>query len=225
MGSKHGAAREQVAFAPLQTAASRSGKRQSPRACARATWRWLSQKSVGVALLCTLLVIPTLAARAAADGVSFGPHDVRSVFHVAKSENGNQVHYALRLSDTCQPLGKQPAFAYWRRARTKGFIEAPLEGMGRFVYGASDDQVVESGPDGTRVRFYVKALERVSIEVHVQKGPSGCTTSTTTTLSGKRIRLSYAFVQLGGLGLRVKYVDVVGYGADGVRVTERMRPQ
>ena len=63
---------------------------------------------------------------AQAQGVSFGPNDVQSVFHVSKSQNRNQVHYALRLDQQCRPVGKAPVYGYWKklekRGRSKGRI-------------------------------------------------------------------------------------------------------
>ena len=160
-----------------------------------------------------------------AHDVPFGPHDVRSVFYVAKSENRNQVHYAARLDGACRPQGKQPVFAYWRRVRpTGGVFDAPLTGMGQMVYGASDDQVVDVGSNGGRIQMYVKALERLRIEVGIHKASTGCTATSLTTLRGVRVRLTHAFVQLGAMGLRVRWVDVFGRDAGGAQIRERMEP-
>jgi hypothetical protein len=115
-------------------------------------------------------------------------------------------------------------FAYWRRVRLGEVFDAPLTGMGRMVYGASDEQVVEAGTQGGRVQMHVKALERLRIEVDIRKAESGCATVSLTTLQGRRVRLSHAFVQLGGLGMRVRWVDVFGHDAQGKQVRERMQP-
>jgi hypothetical protein len=177
-------------------------------------------------LVIALAVITLFAASAeGAAGLSFGPYDVRSVFHVAKSENMNQVHYAVRLDGSCHPRGSKPVFAYWRRTRGHGYFDAPLTGMGSFVYGASDDQIVKAAASGSRVEFYVKALQRVRIEVEIRKTPNGCESDSFTSLRGARMRLSHAFVQLGGFANRVRWVDLVGYRENGARVNERLRPQ
>src|SRR5690348_6852763 len=39
---------------------------------------------------------------------------VSSVFYLAKSENKNQVHYAVRVDDRCRPVGAAPVYGYWR---------------------------------------------------------------------------------------------------------------
>jgi hypothetical protein len=162
--------------------------------------------------------------QAAASAVPFGPHDMRSLFHVEKSENKNQVHYALRLDSSCKPVGKQPVFGYWRRLKGGERVDAPLVGPGARVYGPSDEQKVERTSTGVRINTFVKALPRLRIEVKVDKGASGCNATAYTMLKGARARLSYAYLQLGTFGMRVKYVDVVGKRvSDGVELKERFQ--
>jgi len=156
--------------------------------------------------------------------VTFGPNDVHSAFHVEKSENKNEVHYAVRVDAGCHPLGKTPVFAYWRRLRKGTRVDEPLTGPGVRVYGASGDQSVNLTPTGGRVTMYVRALKRVSIDIRVDKTKNGCVAVPTVTLKKERARLSHAFLQLGRFGLTVKYVDVVGTRErDGAKVTEQFR--
>ena len=160
---------------------------------------------------------------ASAAAVLFGPHDVHSVFHVKKSENQNQVHYALHLDETCKPMGKRPVFAYWQRLRSGKRIDDQLTGLGTTVYGASEEQKVQAQKaGGATVEMFVKALKNVRITIDVQKTPSGCKATAYTTIQKQKARLSHAFLQLGSWGLTVKYVDVVGFRvSDGARLAER----
>jgi hypothetical protein len=176
-----------------------------------------------VVACCVLLLVTGLGVTAsAAAGVSFGKHDLRSVFYVAKSENQNQVHYGLRLDAECRPHKKAPVFAYWRRYRETGRVDAVLEGPGVRVYGASDEQKVQAGTTGGTVDMYVKALPRVRIHVKVEKTADGCKATPLVTLQKQRAKLSHAFLQLGRWGLMVKYVEVVGTReADGKRISEK----
>ncbi len=168
-----------------------------------------------------LLVLSASATRAAS--VLFGPHDVRSVFHVAKSENQNQVHYALHLDADCRPMGKRPVFAYWQRLREGKRIDDQLTGLGTTVYGASEEQkTIARGKGASSVEMFVKALKAVRISIEVQKTPQGCRAVPYATILKQRARLSHAFLQLGTWGLTVKYVDVVGFRvSDGRRIAER----
>jgi Domain of unknown function (DUF4833) len=168
---------------------------------------------------------PSLPCTTRALAVLFGPHDVRSVFHVKKSENQNQVHYALHLDATCKPMGTRPVFAYWQRLRDGKRIADPLTGLATSVYGASDEQLVSlQKPGVSSVEMFVKALKSVRITIEVEKTAQGCTATPYTQILKQRARLSHAFLQLGALGLTVKYVDVVGYRrGDGARLAERHR--
>jgi hypothetical protein len=192
--------------------------RAGPRA---STFRSTLRAAFPLLLSCLLSLLPC-DARAA--NVLFGPHDVHSLFHVAKSENQNQVHYALHLDATCKPMGKRPVFAYWQRLREGGKrIDDQLTGIGTTVYGASDEQkVIARSSGGSDIEMFVKALKTVRITIEVQKTAQGCQAVPYTTILKQRARLSHAFLQLGAWGLNVKYVDVVGFRmSDGKRVAER----
>jgi hypothetical protein len=165
------------------------------------------------------------ASPALAEGVTFGPNDVRSVFYVSKSENQNQVHYGLRVDASCRPLKDTPVFAYWRRLKKNVRVDEPLVGPGRRVYGASEEQQVSTSPTGFRIRMHVRATSKVAIEIHVKRrATGGCEAIPYAVIQGETARLSYAFLQLARFGLGVKYVELVGYRSrDGARVSEQIR--
>ena len=172
-------------------------------------------------LLAALAWAPQLAR--AEGSVTFGPNDVHSVFHVAKSENQNQVHYGLRLDAACRPVGKRPVFAYWSRYRATGRVDAPLEGLGTRFYGASDEQKVQVGSTGGSVRMYVKALDRVLVDIAIARTDKGCVAVPTTKIQGEPASLTRAYLQLGRFGLSVKYVDLLGTRVrDRARVVQRI---
>jgi hypothetical protein len=186
----------------------------------------MSMVKLRALLLLGLGVIPFVGMApsiARADGLRFGPYDLHSTFHVAKSQNQNQVHYAVRLDAQCKPSGKRPVFAYWQRLRSGKRVDGELDGIGTTVYGASDEQKVVNKPSGaSSVEMYVKALKKVRISIEIEKSPQGCKAVPYTTIQGQRARLSHAFLQLGALGLLPKYVDVVGFRvSDGKRIAER----
>lgn len=177
---------------------------------------------VGSLVLMLACLLPLRRSAAAADTVAFGPNDVRSLFYVAKSENQNQVHYGLRVDADCRPVGKSPVFAYWRRLRKGVRYDEPLLSPGTRLYGASDDQKVSVAKTGGQVKMYVKALKRLPISVAVDKSNGTCKSSSLVTLKGDAAQLSYAYLQLGRLGLTVKYVDVIGYRVrDGAKVVQQ----
>jgi hypothetical protein len=181
-----------------------------------------------VALVSSALLVSAWVAApslgVAAESVSFGPHDVHSAFHVEKSENKNEVHYAVRVDAACRPQGKTPVFGYWRRLKKGVRVDEPLTGPGVRLYGASNEQTVSATSTGGRVGMYVKALKRLPVDIQVDKSKTGCVALPHVKLKGENARLSYAFLQLGRFGLSVKYVDVWGVRErDGIKVTEQFR--
>ncbi|MET0344210.1 MAG: DUF4833 domain-containing protein [Polyangiales bacterium] len=172
-----------------------------------------------------LLVCPGLTDQPArAEPPTFGPYDVRSAFYVSKSENQNQVHYGVRVDEACRPQKERPVFGYWRRLKKGVRKDEPLEGPGRHLYGASDDQAVTPGSTGGVIRMFVKAAKKVKIEIRIEKTDAGCKATSYTTIQGTPARLTYAFLQLTRFGLGVKYVELVGTRAsDGARVSEQVR--
>src|SRR5690606_5583750 len=95
---------------------------------------------------------PALAKKAAKT-VPFGPKDVRSVAYVAKSENKNEVHYAVALDDRCMPAGPAPVFGYWRN-RERGLPpEEPLLSREQRAYGIASQSVEKN-----RVTIRLRAL-------------------------------------------------------------------
>jgi hypothetical protein len=186
----------------------------------------LASGKTGVFARCAALGLSVLAfagrsAAGLADELSFGPHDVRSVFYVSKSENYNQVHYALRLDASCRPRSNRPVWAYWKRVKEGRRWDAPLSRPARHVYGVGDEQRVRRSESGGQVQVYVRALEQLRIEIDVRsKGTVGCEAGATTTIAGKRARLSHAYLKIRPLRPRPEYVEVIGY-RDGRRVRER----
>lgn len=158
---------------------------------------------------------------AGADELAFGPHDVRSVFYVAKSENENQVHYAIRLDPACRPLPNRPVWAYWKRVKEGRRWDAPLSRPAERVYGVDDDQRVHTSESGGVVQIAVRALDHLRIEIRVRKTDQRCEAVASTTISGQRARLSHAFLKLRPPLPRPRYVEVIGFRSDGRRVSQR----
>jgi len=72
-----------------------------PRVSIRPTAKLL----YAAALLVMLTPIPSLDALSPSERIDFGKHDIPSVFHIAKSQNRNQVHYGIHLTYIYVKLG------------------------------------------------------------------------------------------------------------------------
>ena len=125
-----------------------------------------------------------------------GMRDVPSVFHVAKSENRNQVHYGVHLDAACAPSGAMPAFAYWRMFEHGPLATEPLLDREVGAYGFADQRVTERGPDGGRIALRLRALPSRPIMVWTGHRDDSCEATATTWIGGAPAVLESVFVQL-----------------------------
>jgi hypothetical protein len=167
------------------------------------------------------LVVMVLLARAA---VAWG--DSRNatgpavtVFTIAKSENKNQVQYAVRLDDHCAPAGGEPAFAYWLMIeqgpmRTEALLPREME-----AYGIASQLVTGRTRDGGEVRLFLRAVPSRAIVIDTSRapGPGGqCRAVATTVIAGAPAHLFNVYVHLKWLG--VDYLLLQGWSIDGRRL-------
>jgi len=160
-------------------------------------------------MLVTMLVAS--APRARAD------QTIESALFVSKSENKNQVHYGVRVDDTCTPLAHDPVFAYWRMLEKGPNATEPLLAREQRAYGIARQEV-----HGGTVRITLAALPARPITIHVARTESGtCASSAEVTIAGQAARLFNVHVALGFL--RVDHLLVTGWAEpDGRVVRERI---
>jgi hypothetical protein len=76
------------------------------------------------------------------------------LFSIAKSENKNQVEYAVRVDDHCVPIPGTPIFAYWRMLEQGATKTAPLLPREIDAYGAASQLVTVREAEGARSVSY-----------------------------------------------------------------------
>jgi hypothetical protein len=180
-------------------------------------------RSRPIAAAALALVAGTSAPRRA--GGDAAEHDVASVFYVAKSENKNQVHYALRMDASCAPAGREPIRPYWRMLERGTQVTEPLLAREVNAYGLAEQTVLERGPGGGRLSLRLHALPNRLIVVETSALPGGeCGVVASTVIAGVRASLTRAFVQLRW-PFGVDYIVLSGRSlADGQPVQERLSP-
>lgn len=147
-----------------------------------------------------------------------GAGRVDSVFHIAKSQNRNQVHFGVRVDGACRPVGARPVYAYWRNLEVSATSTEPLDSQAARVYGIARQSV-----RGRHVDLALRSLPDRPITITTRSGGGGCTATAAMMIGGRRATLREAFVQLRALGLRVEYVELRGR-VGSRRVTERVSP-
>lgn len=161
--------------------------------------------------------------------VHFGDHDVRSVFFVAKSENANQVHYAVRATADCRPSGASPVFPYWRDLEVGPKVVSPVLAHEERAYGLEAEQRVVVNRKHAFVDIRLRAVPARTIRVRLSKDRKGrCKATATMRIAGKHARLDHVFVELRaflGLAVGVEYFLIRGSVSAGNKpVVEKVSP-
>ncbi len=144
--------------------------------------------------------------------------DIPSAFHVSKSNNRNEVRYAVHVDDRCDPAGTAPVHPYWQMLEkgphaTEGLTdrEAKVLGVGR--------QAVE----GDEAQVALRGFPSRPISIRTWKAQDGtCASAAYMTVHGTHARLNDIHVVLSLFG--VDYVQLSGWSDDGAFVRERVEP-
>jgi hypothetical protein len=168
----------------------------------------------GRALLAgTCLLALSSLSRAASAGT------IESLFIISKSENKNQVHYALTVDDACAPLGPAPVRPYWRMFEKGPNAQEPLLDREQPAYGIAS-QSVTAGV----VTLSLRALSARGITVRTFRGDDGrCQATSHVTIEGAPARLYNVHVALKLLG--VDYLLLTGWSDAGRTVREKLSPR
>jgi hypothetical protein len=152
-----------------------------------------------------------------------GPPRDLPLFTISKSENRNQVQYAVRVGPTCEPQGAAPAFAYWRMVEKGPGRTEPLLPQEHDAYGIASQAITERGPDRWTERLVLKAVQHRQILVEVLRTETGeCRALATVTIQGAPAHLFNVHAKLKW-PLGVDYLLIQGWSLDGSRVvTERL---
>jgi hypothetical protein len=160
---------------------------------------------------------PGFAAPSAASAARVPP---ALLFSIAKSENKNQVQYAVRVNEQCAPLSGTPVFAYWRMLELGPNRVAPLLARELRAYGIRRQTVDAQGT----VRVVLNAAPSRVILVRSGRVADGtCQASAQTTIAGSAAYLFNVYLKLKWLG--IDYVLLRGWSTDRTHVvTERLAP-
>jgi len=141
-----------------------------------------------------------------------------SVFIVAKNQNRNQVHYGVHLDATCNVVGAQPVYGYWRMLERNGEVE-PILPREIPAYGVNAAQQIERNGETTRIHTRLNAAPERPLVITVRRVAGRCEAEAKTSIAGTYARLRWAYIRFGLFG--VDYILLHGSRADGSQVEER----
>lgn len=156
---------------------------------------------------------------AGASEIDFQDHDVRSVFRIDKSENRNQVHYGIHLTEACTPRTQTPVYAYWHELERGPNVFLPLLPFEHTAYGIESQRIDARTSFAARVLLRMRALPDRELAVESYRDDNGaCRARAMMLIAGQRAMVRSVFAQIGLLS--VEYIRVTGLVPDGRTVQE-----
>ena len=169
-----------------------------------------------------VLVAGVALAAHGADAAVPGARPPASVFHIAKSENRNQVHYGVKLDDECRPIGKTPMYGYWRDFEVGPSARSELLDREQPAYGLTRPRFVEQTDEGGTVAVGLRGFPDRSIRVETFRDGEACRARAFTKIGGQVAVLQAIYVELGFL-FSIDYVVVRGLRlSDGRPIQEKV---
>ncbi|QSQ27260.1 DUF4833 domain-containing protein [Pyxidicoccus parkwayensis] len=168
-----------------------------------------------LAVVALMAVVPLASAAEA-------PVPSPSAFFLSRSENRNQVHYALRLDEACRPVGTRPVQVYWRMLERGESEMEELLGVEQPVYGLEDAQPVDATAEGWRVRVRLRAYPSRPIDITTARVDGECQVQAWTKLGNSVSRLEHVFVKTSW-PFSVDFVRLDGVSPEGQPVHELLR--
>lgn len=159
------------------------------------------------------LVVSVLAAATAHAAAT---REIPSAFAIAKSSNKNQVHYAVRVNDTCAPASAVPIRPYWRMLERGPNATEPLLDREQRAYGIQSQTV-----RGNDVRLVLRALPDRPIVIRTTRAANGaCVATASVTIAKAPARLHDIYIKESLFG--VDWLLLTGWSAQGAVVREKI---
>ena len=139
------------------------------------------------------------------------------LFTIAKSENKNQVQYAIRVDEHCAPESGAPVFAYWRMLEKGPDQTEPLLARELDAYGIASQAAVARNAEGGKVSLVLRAVPSRTILIETWHSGTRCQAVATLSIGGAPAHLFNVYAKLGWL-FGVDYLLLQGWSLDGMHV-------
>jgi hypothetical protein len=153
------------------------------------------------------------------DSQTTAAHSV-PLFTIGKSQNKNQVQYAVHVDDHCVPVPGAPVYAYWHMLELGPTRVAPLLSREFRAYGIASQRVTTHETAGGKIRLVLRALPSRPILVETVLAPNGaCRALATVAIAGNPAHLFDVYVKLTWL-LGLDYLLLRGWSMDGTQIVK-----
>ncbi|HEX7670848.1 MAG TPA: DUF4833 domain-containing protein [Polyangiaceae bacterium] len=179
----------------------------------------------GMRAVSVALALLSAARTVLASDPSFGPHDIETLFSIAKSNDRNRVDYAMRLDANCAPAGEDPVFPYWREFERSPPVRTKSMGaFSKMGYGVSAQRTLQRTNAGSEYAIRLKQVDRLLFITTTKDEGGRCSSLVRMKIANvEYASLRSIYVKLSG-PLSVAYIDIKGQNlATGQLLEERLR--
>jgi hypothetical protein len=168
--------------------------------------------------------IIAISSTSRASSSSVEPTGGFSLFTISKSQNKNQVHYAIRLDPTCAPIGMAPVEVFWRMFEKGESAMEPLTSREVASFGIRSQTVARRSEHGSSVQLLLNGFPDRPIDIETSQSSGGCHATPRMRIDGKPSLLFDVYAKMKW-PFGVDYVLLSGWSLDGSHlVHERMNP-
>jgi len=148
---------------------------------------------------------------------------LQSIFHIAKSENRNQVHYGARIDEACRPVGAAPIYAYWRMFERGPQHTEPLLNREQPGYGLGAQQILTRTNRGGTVSIQLRAWPDRPVRIELFRASTGCAARAMLDIQHQPAVIQSIYIDIGFL-FSINYAVVRGIRLkDGQPIQEKLR--
>ncbi len=132
-----------------------------------------------------------------------------SVIHLRKNTNNNQVHYEVRVDESCRPLKRKPVRAYWLMLE-KGIDQTEkIRFWERPGYGVRQPRTVQWVEGGGNFEFRIRGVPERVITLETFSTTEGCRARATIMINGERALFEWIEIDVSGWA-NVHRVEIFG---------------
>ncbi len=124
---------------------------------------------------------------------SASANDVPRVFYISKNDNGNQIHYGVKLDQNCLPMGNNPIYVYWVR---ENGTTGELQKLEQPAYGIYSQSVSGDHVDLILNFFQGRGISKLITVSSARLENGTCQAQAFTSINNRKSQLSIMDIDL-----------------------------
>lgn len=122
------------------------------------------------------------------------------LFFIAKSENRNQVHYAVQVDQWCRPEGRHPVYGYWREFEIGPTAVSRILDHEQSAYGLNEPRITIT-PQGGQIRVSLRGFPSRPLTIQTFRRQGRCAARTLVMINKQPADLQSIYLDIGFLAV------------------------